>query len=255
MRHAGVCPLCLLIPLAATLVLATPVAAKAPCPIKNPVIAVDPGHGPKIPGATSARGRPEYAFNLRLAREVVAALVAAGFTKAFLLDPDGHDLPPAARAARANAAKAGLLLSIHHDAVQPHYLESWTVDGRAQRYCDRFAGYSVFYSGRNAFPAASLALARGIGRELARAGLPFTRHHAEAIPGENRPLVDDRVGVYRYDGLAVLARARMPAVLLEAGILVNRDEERELDGRDRQQKTARAVARAVADWCSAKTGR
>lgn len=254
MRLSGFCLLRLIPVLAATLVWAS-LAAGASCPQKTLAIAVDAGHGPKRSGATSAKGQPEYVFNLRLAQEVVAALAAAGFKKAFLLDPDGRDLPPAARAARANAAKAGLLLSIHHDSVQPRYLETWTVDGRSQRYGDRFAGYSVFYSERNPDAAQSLALARAIGRELTAAGLPFTRHHAEDIPGEGRPLVDPTVGVYRYDGLAVLAGARMPAALLEAGVIVNRAEEAALSGRERQQKTAMAVARAVESWCAAKGAR
>ena len=218
-------------------------------------IAVDAGHGPKVPGATSARGAPEYDFNLRLARDVVAALAAPGFPKAFLLDPNGRDLPPAAPAPRANAAKAGLLVSIHHDSVQPQFLETWSVDGRNRRYCDRYAGYSLFFSTRNAFAGQSLALAKEIGRELTAAGLAFTRHHAADLPGERRELVDDAVGVYRYDGLAVLAGARMPAVLVEAGVIVNRDEELELSGPQRRQKTAQAIARAVAVWCSGEKGR
>ena len=228
-----------------------PSAAAARCLPQNLVIAVDAGHGPKRSGATSATGVPEYAFNRRLAAEVVAALQAAGFTKAFLLDPQGSDLPPAVRATRANAARAGLLLSFHHDAVQPQFLTSWTVDGATRRYCDAYAGYSLFFSGRNPQAAVSLALAKDIGSQLRAAGYGFTRHHAADIPGERRPLVDDSVGVYRYDGLAVLARARMPAVLLEAGVIVNREEEKALAGRERQEKTAAAVARGVAAWCAA----
>ena len=230
-------------------------AAGTSCAKATLAIAVDAGHGPNVPGATSARGVPEYDFNLRLAKDVVAALGAAGFAKAFLLDPKGVDLPPAARAARANTARANLLLSIHHDAVQPQFLETWSVDGRTRRYCDRYAGYSLFFSRRNPFAGRSLALAKEIGRELTEAGLAFTRHHAADLPGERRELVDDAVGVYRYDGLAVLAGARMPAVLVEAGVIVNRDEELALSGPQRRQKTARAIARAVAVWCEGEKGR
>ena len=213
---------------------------------------MDAGHGPKAPGAVSATGVDEYDFNRRLAARVRDALMAAGFPRAFLLDPAGEDLPPAARAKRANTAGAGLLVSIHHDAVQPRFLETRTENGQTRRSCDRYAGYSIFYSGKNDQAAASLALARAIGRELRAAGLDFTRHHAADIPGERRPLVDDTVGVYRYDGLAVLHAAAMPAVLVEAGVIVNRGEEAELAGTPRQQRTAEAVARAVTVWCGGK---
>lgn len=238
--------------LAATLF---PGVAPARCLPQQLAVAVDAGHGPRRSGAVSATGVPEYVFNLRLAQQIVAALHAAGFPKAFMLDPVGRDLSPRARAARANAAGAGLLLSIHHDSVQPQFLQTRTVAGATRHFCDSFAGYSVFYSDRNTRAAASLALARRIGRELAAAGLSFTRHHAADIPGERRPLVDDVAGVSRYDGLAVLAGARMPAVLVEAGVIVNRQEEAELAAPARQQKTARAIAQAVRNWCAAPRGK
>ena len=177
--------------------------------------------------------------------------MAAGFTRPILINELKQDLPPAARAKRANAARACLLISIHHDAVQARFLDTWNVNGQERRYCDQFAGYSLFYSGKNAKTDASLALARRIGYELRAAGLSFTRHHAADIPGERRPLVDDTVGVYRYDGLAVLGTADMPAVLVEAGVIVHRQEETELAGEERQRKTAVALARGVAGWCAA----
>jgi len=40
-----------------------------------------------------------------------------------------------------------------------------------------------------------------------------------------RQLLDAQAGVYRYDQLIVLKETRMPAVLLEAGSIVNRTEE------------------------------
>jgi N-acetylmuramoyl-L-alanine amidase len=226
-------------------------AASSPgtCRPETLAVAIDAGHGPKSPGATSASGLPEYGFNRRLAAKVQEALIQAGFAKAFLIDPDGRDLPPRARAARANAARAGLLVSIHHDSAQLQFFTTETKDGKTRRICDRFAGYGVFYSGRNRQDAASLALARAIGNELAREGIPFSPHHAADIPGEGRPIVDAAAGVYRYDGLAVLHAAAMPAVLVEAGVIVNPAEETALSGQTRQTQTARAIARAVTAWC------
>ena len=53
------------------------------------------------------------------------------------------------------------------------------------------------------------------------AGEKPSLYHAEPIAGENRPLLDRRLGVHRFDGLAVLKTATMPAVLVEAGVIVN----------------------------------
>ena len=95
-------------------------------------ILVDAGHGPRRSGAESARGVPEYAFNTRLADRVVAALRAAGFTRTARLDPSGQDIPPAKRAALANARGAQFLVSLHHDSVQPRYLETWIFPPRSR---------------------------------------------------------------------------------------------------------------------------
>ncbi len=240
---------CLTLAIAAILLADWSGVARAGCKPAELIVAIDAGHGPKSPGATSASGQPEYAFNKRLAAAVKDALVQAGFAKAFLIDPVGTDLPPAGRAARANAAKAGLLISIHHDSAQPQFFTTAVIDGQTRRVCDRFAGYGVFYSGRNKQAASSLELAKAIGRELAASGLPFSPHHAADIPGEGRPIADPIAGVYRYDGLAVLHAANMPAVLVEAGVIVNPAEEQALLTPARQTQTAQAIARAVSTWC------
>ena len=48
-------------------------------------VVVDVGHTLDVPGAMSARGVPEYSFNLQLAREVNQALVVSGFEQTVLL--------------------------------------------------------------------------------------------------------------------------------------------------------------------------
>jgi N-acetylmuramoyl-L-alanine amidase len=48
-------------------------------------VAIDVGHDRARPGAMSARGVPEFEFNLVLARKILAMLRAAGFTRSFLI--------------------------------------------------------------------------------------------------------------------------------------------------------------------------
>jgi N-acetylmuramoyl-L-alanine amidase len=208
------------------------------------LVAVDAGHGPGAPGATSARGVPERVLNLAVGARLVAALEREGL-RAVLLDEPG-DLGPAERAALAGRLGAAALVSVHHDSVQPRYLATWQVDGVERAYSDRFRGFSVFYSGAGARPEESLRLALRLGDALLRLGLAPTLHHAEPIDGEGRPLVDARRGVYRYDGLAVLRRAEMPAVLVECGVMVHRDEELALRDPAHQERVARALAAALA---------
>jgi N-acetylmuramoyl-L-alanine amidase len=60
---------------------------------------------------------------------------------------------------------------------------------------------------------------------MRKAGFIPSRYHADPIVGENRPFADEANGVHYFDNLAVLKTASIPALLFEAGVIVNRDEE------------------------------
>ena len=66
-------------------------------------------------------------------------------------------------------------------------------------------------------------------------------------------LLDQEAGVYGYDHLIVLRRTPMPAVLLEAGSIVNRNEELELATTERRKNVAEAVTAAVEDFCASQS--
>ena len=72
------------------------------------------------------------------------------------------------------------------------------------------------------------------------------------MANRRRELLDAVAGVYRYDQLIVLRDTRMPAVLLEAGSIVNRDEELELGTAERRALISAAVAAAVEEFCAAR---
>ncbi len=213
------------------------------------VVAVDAGHSPDSPGATSARGVPEYEFNARLAKLIVARLHARGFTRAFIVSGEGRALSPAERAGAANGAGADLLISVHHDSVQPVYLSEWSYGGNKLLYCDRFKGYSLFISGVTEGYGRALLFARILAGRMISGGLSPSHYHAEPIPGEARDPVDQDKGIYRDDSLTLLKEAHMPAVLMEAGVIVNRDEEAMLEDGAHREKIAEAVVSSVEEYC------
>jgi N-acetylmuramoyl-L-alanine amidase len=190
---------------------------------------------------------PEFAFNTAAARQLAEALRTRRIA-AFLVGGD-DDASLEGRSAAAARGGADLFVSIHHDSVQPRYLEAWTPDGKTLRYSDRFSGYSVFYSERNAQATESRVLATRVGAELAATGFHPSPHHAEHIPGEGRELVDPARGVYRFDDLVVLRTAPMAAILVELGIIVNRDEERQLTDPAVHARLADSIAAGIADVC------
>jgi len=217
-------------------------------------VAVDVGHTVKVPGAMSARGTSEYAFNLDLGQSIAAALVDAGFTTTDLLITDQP--PPFGlfvRANRANAMRADLFISIHHDSVPDNLIETWEYDGQQHGYNDHYPGYAIFISDDNINRAGSLSFGKFLGTALQARGLGYTPHYTLPIMGHRRrELVDADAGVYRYDALVVLRKARMPAVLLEAGSIVNRQEEPQLASPERRALMSAAVTAAVEDFCAAR---
>jgi N-acetylmuramoyl-L-alanine amidase len=205
-----------------------------------PLVAVDVGHYLAEPGATSARGRAELDFNRDLAVELARALEARDI-RVQLIGADG-DMAVLSRRTAA-AREAALFVSVHHDSVQPHYLEDWEHEGEARKFSDRFAGFSLFVSRRNPEVERSLACAAAIGARLRAAGFAPSLYHAEPIPGESKPFADRANGVHYFENLVVLHSATQPAVLLEAGVIVNRAEELAL----RDPATQRLIAAAVAE--------
>ncbi len=215
-------------------------------------VLIDVGHTATSPGADSARGVPEYEFNLKLADVIVQSLRGAGFENTVRLITSGTRFASLfKRAASANHLNADLFLSIHHDSMPDNLKERWEYEGKKNHYSDRFSGYAIFVSNDNADRLDSLAFGHSLGQELQKRGLHYTPHYTFPIMGRFRhELVDPEAGVYRYDHLRVLYSTLMPAVLLEAGSIVNRQEELELATPERRLIVAEAVTAAVEDFCA-----
>ena len=214
-------------------------------PAAAATIAIDVGHYREEPGVISARGRPEFEFNRDLANAIDAALKARGYATQ-LIGADGNmrDLWRRPRA----AAGADLFISVHHDSTREKNLLKWVHSGVERSYSDRFAGFSLFVSRANRGWKKGLRCASGIGAALKQAGFTPSLYHADPVLGENRPFADKDNGVHYFDHLAVLRRASMPALLFEAGVIVNRDEEIKMSDDKIQQQIAAGVANGV-DAC------
>ncbi len=256
----------LLVPFAAVLIFAGSYTARGqePLPAASKLancdraafrVVVDVGHTVDKPGADSARGTTEYSFNLRLADEVRQALVTAGFEKTVRLITQAAPVRGLLeRAERANSMHADLFISIHHDSVPDNLLETWDYEGQQRSFSDRFKGYALFISNENGNRKGSLEFGHFLGEELEARGLRYTPHYTLPLMGHRRhELLDTEAGVYRYDQLVVLRKTLMPAVLMEAGSIINRDEELELATPERRATTSAAVAAAVEDFCATRS--
>ena len=191
---------------------------------------MDVGHYKEEPGVISAGGRPEFEYNLQLAAEVKANLQKAGLKVRMIGERGDYSV---LHYRTRDAAGADLFISIHHDSVRLSQLPN----------AGRFGGFSLFVSRRNPRADKSLACASAIGGEMRAAGLVPSRYHADPVLGEDRPFADEENGVHFYDNLAVAHTARMPSVLVEAGVIVNPAEE----ARMRDPRIRARIAKAIAD--------
>jgi N-acetylmuramoyl-L-alanine amidase len=200
----------------------------------------------------SARGVWEYDFNLHLAKVIEQKLTEAGFARTVLLiTSDKTRRGLFKRVSQASNLSADLFLSIHHDSVPTQFKETWEYEGKQRSFSDRFRGHSIFISHSNLDRGGSLQFARLLGLRLKDQGLKYTPHYTYSIMGaRKRELLDPEAGVYRYDQLIVLKNTGMPAVLLEAGSIVNREEELLLQTPEHRALFGAAVTDAVEGFCA-----
>ncbi len=221
-------------------------AAQAACERDEFVLAIDVGHSVRSPGATSAHGVPEYLYNKTLAGRLLAAAHKRGYDEAFIVNDGDAILHLTERTELADDMDADLFISIHHDSMPAKYLSRWTYQGASLRYGDQFRGHSIFYSEDNDEPERSREFASLLGQELRARKLAPTLHH-DGYRG--RRLVDENLGIYRFNKLIVLHSADMPAVLFEAGVILNREEELLLASEKHQDLLIDGILAAVDRYC------
>jgi N-acetylmuramoyl-L-alanine amidase len=215
-------------------------------------VVLDVGHTFESFGALSARNAPEYDFNLQLAERIEKQLVDDGFSSSLLMITNGKAKPSLfKRVAMATRLAADLLLSIHHDSVPDRLLENWQFEDKRSYFNDQVSGYSLWVSRHNPSYDASLLFATQIGSQLKAQGLQFAHQYTERFMGRyQHELVDAEAGVYRNDKLIVLKDTTMPAVLLEAGSIINRAEELQMRSAERRDLISASVSSALQSFCN-----
>jgi len=182
-------------------------------PQMSGTVVIDPGHGGKDPGATSATGYYEKDVNLQVSRKVASILRGRGLTVVMTRDSDIF-LELEERAAIANNYDPALFVSIHHDAHPD--------SGRR--------GYTVY---------------------IARSPSIFTRQAARMIVSAMSSLGLNSFGVSAAD-YRVLVQTRCPAVLIECGHLSNWSEASLLRTPDFQDRMANAIANGIISAISSR---
>lgn len=197
------------------------------------IVAIDVGHSKLDYGAVSARGYTEFSFNLALARVLSKELESRGVDN-FIINEDGRDIGLKERPETAKSKGADVMVSIHHDSATDGDIKIWEYKGQQLNYTLANSGYSLFVDGGN---PDSLSLAKGIGSGFIDLGLTPTSYHAK-----NHAMIDKTNGVYDRPSLAVIKHAKIPVVLVEAGVIKNKDDEPFLSSYEGRTTIANAIA-------------
>lgn len=142
-------------------------------------------------------------------------------------------------------------MSLFRDAVKNGRVITTLGGQQAYQTIQPIQGYSIFVSSQGGRFVDSLRFARLLGEQMLALGRPPTLHHAEL--GEERPLLDARTGIYQFDGLAVLRRAQVPAVLLELGVIVDEADEAYVSDSGKRQAMVQAIVRAAQQYQASAT--
>jgi N-acetylmuramoyl-L-alanine amidase len=207
-------------------------------------VVIDPGHGGRDPGAIGLGGIREKDVNLRLARLLATRLDQLGF-EVVLTRNDDSTLDLEERTARAESAGGDLFVSIHANASprrRTRGIEIYYLDENHERHSLDVAARE------NGVPRGEMD---SLQRTLARMRVSEASYHS----GRLAQLVHDEVASViskRYRGAAdlgvkqgpfyVLFLSSMPAILVEAGFLTNRDDAKLLRRADFLETLADRIA-------------
>ena len=195
-------------------------------------IALDIGHTDKSPGAIGASGTPEIIYNRKVAEDVKTYIEEKGKHSAFFIQNVGLK----ERTEIANNW-ADIFISIHHDSVTQNLVP----------FAYKFRGFALFVSDKNPSYKKGLLLAKLIGSKLVRNDFYMALHH-EGNRSRKYVWVDKETGVYKGNVLTVIKDTKIPAVLVECGIIKNLYEETWLALPENHNKLVSSIGDSVDEF-------
>lgn len=199
---------------------------------KRQIVALDPGHGGKDPGAIGAKGTYEKWITIAMAQEVGRKLEATGRYDVLLTRHEDVFIPLPDRVRLARAGNAALFVSLHANSIANHAIRGFSVYTLSDEASDDFAA----------------ALAKKENAADRIGGVDFSRHPKEVRSilmdlmhretANNSTVMAETVvstlhgpfepleHTHRQANFAVLRAPDIPSVLVEMGFLSNIDDEK-----------------------------
>ncbi|MFP5213239.1 MAG: N-acetylmuramoyl-L-alanine amidase [Acidobacteriota bacterium] len=212
-------------------------------------IVIDPGHGGKDNGASSASGSSEKDITLMLAKELKGVLEKRLDCEVILTRTRDRFLSLEERTAFANSHKADLFVSIHTNGHEDRSLcgiETYFLNLSSDKESARVAAVE------NASSTKAMSDLQAILRDLMlNTKLNESARLAESV--QNRVVTGLRAG--NYEGIRdlgtkqapfyVLLGAEMPSILIETGFISNEREELRLKDKRFQEDITNGIAAGI----------
>lgn len=212
-----------------------------PALTNSQTIAIDIGHSNKKPGAISTYGKTEFLYNKEL-----GYLTALEISKQYKVNLIGYNGNMEQLSDRVKLAEnSNLFISIHHDSVQEQDLTTQVVNGITYKYTTKAKGYSIFISSKNPHFELTYKCATSISNSLQKYGFTPNHYHNLPIKGESKEFYNKDLAIYKYDNLFVLKNNTIPALLIEAGVIVHPEEAKWLEEKSTQLKFSQAVSSGI----------
>ncbi len=235
---------------------------KGRCKKRKVVIAIDPGHGGKDPGASGPSGHKEKNVTLSISRRLAKLINATSDMKAVMIRNSDIFVDLDMRSEKARKANADILISIHADAAANKSARGASVlvlnNDRAGRENQKMSNseskHSLLLGGasevleetaangesneymKNMIIDLTSGKSRDSGYDLANRIITYFSKFATLH--KYRP--DER-------SLAVLKAPDIPSILVETGFISNEREEKLLTSADHQKKIANAIFQSIRD--------
>ncbi len=192
-------------------------------------VGLDIGHTITNPGATGASGTKELVYNKGVGEAIKEEIEKRKQHHVVLIE--NMDLLDRVKVANL---WADIFISIHHDSVSENMLP----------LAYNMSGFSIFISDHNPSYKSSLRLGKLVGANLIKSDFHVALYH-QGNKKRKYYLVDKANGIYMGNILAVIRETKIPAILLECGVIANMHEEAWLELPENRKKIVMAVADAV----------
>jgi len=242
---------------------AVPPPAQVPMPaalgpgMRPLVIAIDPGHGGRDPGAIGPAGTHEKNVVLAISRELARQINATPGMRAHLVRDNDTYIELPQRALRARRAKADMFVSIHADAAHNRAAYGSSVYTLSTRGASSQQARWLADRENSADLVGGVSLSRdtlsNVLLEMAQSGhMRASQDAASHVLSGLRNVGKTHKPSVEYANFSVLRNADMPAMLVETGFISNPEEERRLVDPAHQRRLASAVLDGINTYFTAQ---